>query len=184
MDIRVLRYFLAVAREESISRAADVLHITQPTLSWQMMLLEDELGAQLFNRTNKITLTEAGVHLKLRAMEIDSLMDMLERDFSARSDVMGQLSIGSDVGLLVKHLFNGIVKNGHCLLGLDTGAYAEICAIVCLESQPFGTDTAKGRINYLIGPGANLEFHAFPLLEIFQFVVVLDRYFGDICKFY
>ena len=108
MDIRVLRYFLAVAREESISRAADVLHITQPTLSRQMMLLEDELGAQLFNRTNKITLTEAGVHLKLRAMEIDSLMDMLERDFSARSDVMGQLSIGSGIYSASNEVFSSL----------------------------------------------------------------------------
>ncbi|MGM9540978.1 LysR family transcriptional regulator [Anaerovibrio sp.] len=108
MDIRVLRYFLAVAREESISRAADALHITQPTLSRQMMMLEDELGVQLFNRTNKITLTEAGVHLKLRAMEIDSLMDMLERDFSAQSDIMGRLAIGSGVYSASNEVFRSL----------------------------------------------------------------------------
>lgn len=108
MDIRVLRYFLAVAREESISRAADALHITQPTLSRQMMLLEDELGVQLFNRTNKITLTEAGVHLKLRAMEIDSLMDMLERDFSAQSDIMGRLAIGSGIYSASNEVFRAL----------------------------------------------------------------------------
>ena len=53
MELRVLRYFLAVAREESISRAAEFLHITQPTLSRQMMELEEELGAKLFERGQK-----------------------------------------------------------------------------------------------------------------------------------
>ena len=60
MEIRVLRYFLAVAREENISRAAEVLHITQPTLSRQISQLEEELGAQLFVRGKR--LSHAGQH--------------------------------------------------------------------------------------------------------------------------
>ena len=61
MEIRVLKYFLAVAREENISRAADFLHVTQPTLSRQLMDLEEELGAKLFLRSSrKITLTDEG----------------------------------------------------------------------------------------------------------------------------
>ena len=62
MELRVLRYFLAVAREESISGAAEALHVTQPTLSRQMMELEEELGKTLFLRgKRKISLTEEGV---------------------------------------------------------------------------------------------------------------------------
>ena len=65
MELRVLRYYLTVAREENITRAAEVLHITQPTLSRQMAELEAELNTRLFERTNrKITLTEAGMLLR------------------------------------------------------------------------------------------------------------------------
>ena len=61
MEVRILRYFLAVAREESISKAAQYLHITQPTLSRQLMELEEDLGVRLLNRgrrNHKITLTK------------------------------------------------------------------------------------------------------------------------------
>lgn len=65
MEIRVLQYFLTIAKEESISRAAEVLHITQPTLSRQIKELEEELQKQLFIRGNrKITLTKDGILLK------------------------------------------------------------------------------------------------------------------------
>lgn len=65
MELRVLRYFLAVAREQNITRAAQILNITQPTLSRQLMQLEDELSAQLFYREkNRIVLTEEGMLLK------------------------------------------------------------------------------------------------------------------------
>ena len=71
MELRVLRYFLAVAREESISGAAEALHVTQPTLSRQMMELEEELGKTLFLRgKRKISLTEEGMFLRKRAQEI------------------------------------------------------------------------------------------------------------------
>ena len=71
MEIRVLKYFLTVAREGNITRAAELLHITQPTLSRQLMQLEDELGAVLFIRgKRKMVLTEEGMVLKRRAEEI------------------------------------------------------------------------------------------------------------------
>ena len=71
MELRVLRYFLAVAREENISAAAEYLHLTQPTLSRQLMDLEEELGKKLFIRGNrKITLTDDGVLFRKRAGEI------------------------------------------------------------------------------------------------------------------
>ena len=77
MEIRVLRYFLAVAREENISRAAEVLHITQPTLSRQISQLEEELGAQLFVRGKRLMLTDAGLMLRRRAEEVAELVDKI-----------------------------------------------------------------------------------------------------------
>lgn len=71
MELRVLQYFLAVAREQNISAAAQSLHLTQPTLSRQLKELEDTLGKQLMIRGNrKITLTEDGILLRKRAEEI------------------------------------------------------------------------------------------------------------------
>lgn len=97
MELRVLRYFLAVAREESISRAANSLHLTQPTLSRQIIDLEQELGTKLFIRCNrKITLTDAGVRLRRRAEDIVDLMDKTEAEFFEPEDVIsGDVYIGS-----------------------------------------------------------------------------------------
>ena len=81
MEIRVLRYFLTVAREESINRAAEVLHITQPTLSRQLSQLEEEMGIRLFHRgARKIRLTNEGLLLKRRAQEILSLVEKTENE--------------------------------------------------------------------------------------------------------
>ena len=99
MELRVLRYFLAVAREESISGAAELLHITQPTLSRQLMELEDELGAQLLirgNRNRRVTLTEEGMLLRRRAEELVSLADRTQAEFALHSAaVAGDVSIGA-----------------------------------------------------------------------------------------
>ena len=96
MELRVLRYFLAVAREESISDAAEFLHITQPTLS--RMDLEEELGKQLLirgKRNRKIMLTEDGMRLRKRAEEIVALADKTEAEFLAGDDaVSGDVYIG------------------------------------------------------------------------------------------
>lgn len=90
MDIRVLRYFLAVAREETINGAANYLHVSQPTLSRQLMDLEEELGKQLFIRGNRrITLTEAGLFLRKRAQEIVDLADKTEEEFHAPDEIVG-----------------------------------------------------------------------------------------------
>lgn len=97
MEFRVLKYFLAVAREESISRAAEVLHVTQPTLSRQIAQLEEELGAPLFTRGKRTTLTEAGVMLRKKAEDILFLAEEIETDFKTRQDVVGEIRIGSGV---------------------------------------------------------------------------------------
>ena len=74
MELRLLRYFLTVAKEQSFTKAAEQLHITQPTLSRQMAALEDELGITLFLRNGKrISLTDEGILLKRRALEILNL---------------------------------------------------------------------------------------------------------------
>ena len=96
MELRLLRYFLAVAREENITRAAESLHITQPSLSKQLMELEQELGKQLFIRgKRKITLTEEGVLLRKRADEILMLCEKTRREIAQDSDLIGGvISIG------------------------------------------------------------------------------------------
>lgn len=96
MELRLLRYFLAVAREENITRAAESLHITQPSLSKQLMELEQELGKQLFIRgKRKITLTEEGILLRKRADEILLLCEKTEREIAQDSALIsGVISIG------------------------------------------------------------------------------------------
>ena len=96
MEVRVLRYFLAVAREESITAAAESIHITQPTLSKQLIELEEKLGKKLFSRGNrKITLTEEGMFLRKRAQEIIDLVDKTESDFNETNEVVsGDIYIG------------------------------------------------------------------------------------------
>ena len=96
MELRVLRYFLAVAREENISAAADYLHLTQPTLSRQLMDLEEELGKKLFIRGNrKITLTDDGVLLRKRASEIIELVEKTELEFRSSDEaIAGDIHIG------------------------------------------------------------------------------------------
>lgn len=97
MELRVLNYFLAVAREENFTRAAQQLHLTQPTLSRQIADLEQELGVKLFVRSNhNIILTEDGMILKRRAQEILSLADKTKRDFMQKEEALsGTISIGS-----------------------------------------------------------------------------------------
>ena len=96
MEIRVLRYFLAVAREESITAAAQSLHVTQPTLSKQLMEIEAELGTTLFLRgKRKITLTEDGIFLRKRAQEIIDLVVKTESEFNDDAEVIsGDVYIG------------------------------------------------------------------------------------------
>lgn len=97
MEIRVLQYFLAVAREQSISGAAEFLHLSQPTLSRQLKDMEEELGKQLFVRGNrKITLTDEGVILRKRAEEILDLVKKAESEIMVSDDtITGDIYIGT-----------------------------------------------------------------------------------------
>ncbi|MCD8036857.1 MAG: LysR family transcriptional regulator [Clostridiales bacterium] len=97
MDIRVLQYFLAVAREESITKAAETLHMTQPPLTRQMKELENEVGKQLLIRgSKKVTLTEDGMLLRKRAEEIIELVDKTKSELAASDEIIsGDIYMGS-----------------------------------------------------------------------------------------
>lgn len=100
MELRVLQYFLAVAREQSISAAAQSLHLSQPTLSMQLKAMEEELGKQLFIRgtkgSRKIVLTEEGMILRKRAEEILSLVRRTEDEITRLDDtIVGDVYIGA-----------------------------------------------------------------------------------------
>ncbi len=90
MEIRTLRYFLAVAREENMTKAAETLHVTQPTLSKALKALEDELGKKLFTRHSfSIRLTEEGMLLRNRAEDLVSMADRIEKEFVSLDDITG-----------------------------------------------------------------------------------------------
>ena len=97
MELRVLKYFLMTAREENITKAASLLHLTQPTLSRQLIQLEDELGVKLFHRSrHRIILTEDGMLLRRRAEEIITLAEKTKDDFRHKQEYLGgNISIGS-----------------------------------------------------------------------------------------
>lgn len=96
MELRTLRYFLAIAREQNMTEAANVLHVTQPTLSRQMADPERELGCALFVRTNRATmLTADGMRLRQRAEEILQLVQQTEDEMGTRREVAGVVRIGA-----------------------------------------------------------------------------------------
>lgn len=97
MELRIMRYFLTVAREGNITRAAEMLHITQPTLSRQLTQLEDELGVQLLERGKRqVVLTEDGVLFEQRASEVIALVEKMEQEFAEqRNAIAGMIYIGS-----------------------------------------------------------------------------------------
>lgn len=104
MELRTLQYFLTVAREENITRASEVLHITQPTLSRQMKQLEQELGTELFVRGRNFALTEAGMLLRRRAEEVVDMMYKIESEIETAGEVGSVISInsGASCGLTIE----------------------------------------------------------------------------------
>lgn len=106
MEIRTLRYFLAIAREENMTRAAEFLHISQPALTKQIQNLEEELGKKLFIRHSfSIQLTEEGVLLRKRAEDLLSMADKITAEFSALDDVIGgNIYFGCAESYQLRHL--------------------------------------------------------------------------------
>ena len=110
MEIRILRYFLEIAREENMTRAAQRLHISQPSLSKEIKKLEEELGHSLFVRTNKnMRLTDEGMLLRKRAEDIIAMVDKTAEEFSLLDSITGgEIHIGCAESYLMKYLARSI----------------------------------------------------------------------------
>ena len=158
MEIRVLKYFLTVVREESISRAAEVLHITQPTLSRQLAQLEEETGVRLFRRgSRKITLTSEGLLLRRRAEEIVELVERTAAELPRQTrELEGTVTVGS-----------GEVASVEILTRL-CGSFREMHPKVVFDLYTASADAVKERMERgLIDVGLLLE----PVdLEKFEFI--------------
>ena len=115
MELRILQYFLMVAREKNITRAAKQLHMTQPTLSRQLMQLEDELGKPLFIRgKRKIELTDEGVLLRRRAEEILSLVNKTEQEITqSEEEMVGQIMIGTGIFSSSQTVLSQVIEEFH-----------------------------------------------------------------------
>lgn len=116
MELRTLRYFLEAAREENMTRAAENLHVSQPTLSKQLRKLEDELGKQLFIRHSfSIELTKEGMLLRKRAEDIVAMSDKVEAEFMAMDDIVGgNIYFGCAESYQIRHLAKAIKTFKHC----------------------------------------------------------------------
>ena len=106
MELRVLRYFLAVAREGSVTGAANALHVTQPTLSRQLKDLEDELGTKLFVRhSHSVSLTPDGMRLRKRAEEVVDMIEKTEAEFAVKEEsIGGDIHIGAGETRVMRHV--------------------------------------------------------------------------------
>ena len=112
MELRVLRYFLAVAREGSMTGAANFLHVTQPTLSRQLKELEEELGTRLFVRhSHSVSLTPDGMRLRKRAEEVVDMIEKTEAEFAVKEkSVGGEIHIGAGETRVMRHIAD-VIRN-------------------------------------------------------------------------
>ena len=141
MEIRVLKYFLTVAREGSITRAAEILHVTQPTLSRQILELERETGVKLLDRGSRhVSLTSDGLLLKRRAEEIVDLVDKTEKELSGNKTVevflIKEISVVSAIALpdlmyVTKDLIGNSYKTDESLI-LLVSAYVVLLLPISL----------------------------------------------------
>ncbi|MBR2801312.1 MAG: LysR family transcriptional regulator [Erysipelotrichaceae bacterium] len=167
MEIRTLRYFLAVAREENMTRAAESLHVTQPTLSKALRSLEEELGKKLFTRHSfSIQLTEEGTLLRDRAEDLVSMADKIEKEFVSLDDIQGgDLYFGLAESYQIRYLAREIYRlkqrypalRYHITSGdseqvlekldkglLDFAVLAEVPDLQRVEAIPFPEDDVWG----------------------------------------
>ena len=158
MELRVLQYFLAVAREQNISAAAQSLHLTQPTLSRQLRELEEELGKQLMLRGNrKITLTQEGMLLRKRAEEILELVDRAEREVMRSDDaVSGDIYIGTGETDGVRQIARAANRLQACYPGIRfhivSGDAVDVCERLDKGLLDFGVlvgDIDKTKYHYM-----------------------------------
>ena len=145
MELRVLKYFIAVAREESMTRAADILHVTQPTLSKQIKDLEDEIGKKLFNRTNyAIKLTAEGEILYKRALDIVNLANDTVEELKAMTEATGgNVNIGAAETDSMKYLAR-IIKQ------LQQECAGIIVSIYSGDSESVEYKLDKGQLDFAL----------------------------------
>ena len=166
MDIRLLRYFLAVAREENITRAAETLHIAQPSLSKQLMELENELGKQLLIRgKRKITLTEDGILLRKRAEEIVALLEKTETELRSDTAIEGEVSIG---GMPTRQILSAAAALRKTHRGVRFSFYASDATDVAEKLDHGSLDFAV-----LLSPVDEVKYDSFDLQDFFRWGVIL-----------
>jgi len=164
MEIRVLRYFLEVAREESITKAAQYLHISQPTLSKQLKDLESELGKKLFVRSNySIKLTDEGMLLRKRTEDILQMVDKTTDEFKALDEIAGgDIQLGCAESYLIKYIAQALKEfkktysrvHFHITSG-NTEQVAEILDRGLLDFAVIVEPPNLSRYNYMEIPGVD-----------------------------
>lgn len=172
MELRVLRYFLAVARERSISGAAQLLHISQPTLSRQVMELEEELGVTLFHRGNRrITLTDEGMLLRNRAEQIVELVQKTKGEVAAADEaVSGTVYIAAGE----THAFRTLAASARNLLGQYPGIRVHLFSGNA-EDVMERLDKGLADFGLLIEPADVTRYEYFRLLAVDRWGVLMRK---------
>ncbi|MCW3762900.1 LysR family transcriptional regulator [Weissella confusa] len=161
MEVRVLRYFIEVVQERNISNAAKRLHISQPTLSRQLMDLEKELGITLFERGHrKIKLTQEGYYLYERAQEITGLVDKTETDLQSQNVISGTLDIGAGESAAIQPVMT--------VIGDIIKKYPDVkINLVSGDSDQIYQRLNNGTLDFgiIMGPEKLLDYHSIRLLQ-------------------
>ena len=169
MELRTLRYFLAVAREENMTRAAEILHVTQPTLSKALKLLEEELGKKLFTRHSfSIRLTEEGVLLRNRAEDLVLMADKIEQEFVSLDDISGgELYLGLAESWQIRYLARVIKEFKQQYPNLHYH-------ITSGDTEQIADKLDKGLLDYLVlaelPDSRKYEYLAFPEKDVWGLV--------------
>ena len=173
MEIRTLRYFLAVAREENMSRAAETLHVTQPTLSKQLKSLEDELGKKLFTRHSfSIKLTDEGILLRNRAEDLVAMADKIEQEFVSLDDITGgELYLGLAESYQIKYLARAIK-------GFKAHYPSLRYHITSGDTEQIADKLDKGLLDFLVlaelPDSRKYEYLAFPESDVWGLIIPID----------
>lgn len=178
MELRVLKYFIAVAREESMTRAADILHVTQPTLSKQIKDLEDEIGKKLCNRTNyAIKLTAEGEILYKRALDIVNLANDTVEELKAMTEATGgNVNIGAAETDSIKYLAR-IIKQ------LQQECAGIIVSIYSGDSESVEYKLDKGQLDFaLVVRDSDLNKYNFIELPYKDTFGLICRSDNPLCK--
>lgn len=173
MDVRVLRYFLAVAQEENITKAAETMHTTQSNLSKQLAELEENVGKKLFERgSRKITLTDEGMFLRKRAKEITELVDRTETELVAYDDVTsGTIHIGAAETYIMRYIAKTMLslRKTHPQIQYDifSGSTIEVTDLLNKGLLDFGVLVAPVDLH-------NYDYLRLPMKDIFGVLMRKD----------